>query len=448
MNVNTPCTVNTPCASQQTGSAPVPSPPPPKHMAEEPKSGAIVCLCGLPGAGKSTLARHVLAFGAERLRAALRVQGLRLWHLCFDDALAALQKEAGASDFDPELWHRARELALHAVHALFLFRSGTKALEAIARSSMAGNADAASCIDIVLIDDNMHYRSMRRAYYKVAREAQLAFCTICLPLPIDEAVARDARRSPPHHVGRATIEVMAEALQWPDPDRFPWEGTAIRLEHWQVSEPTADALSTIRGTVTEREAGGASSQILAAAPYTAPLWAKPLDVLPPPASLPALPPPPPAPPAPPAPALVTLDAISAVAPACSEISISVWEIAFWEALASAMASPVEAEPTTGIEAAARAVLASASAAMTAESVIHQFDLRLRRHVAAQMKPSEGLALGPSQRTAFAKLVAERKKEALHTCKRRLAELAEGADADMVMDAIEQQFAMGLRVASS
>ena len=115
---------------------------------------------------------------------------------------------------------------------------------------------------------------------------------------------------------------------------------------------------------------------------------------------------------------------------------------------TAMASPVEAEPTTGIEAAARAVLASASAAMTAESVIHQFDLRLRRHVAAQMKPSEGLALGPSQRTAFAKLVAERKKEALHTCKRRLAELAEGADADTVMDAIEQQFAMGLRVASS
>ena len=407
-------------------------------------AGAVVCLCGLPGAGKSTLARHVLAVGAERLRAALRVQGLRLWHLCFDDALAALQKEAGASDFDPELWHRARELALHAVHALFLFRSGTKALEAIARSSMAGNAEAASCIDIVLLDDNMHYRSMRRAYYKVAREAQLAFCTICLPLPVVEAVARDARRSPPHHVGRATIEVMAEALQWPDPDRFPWEGTAIRLEHWQVSEPAADVLSTIRGTVTEREDGGASSQMLAAAPSTA----QPLDVLPPPAPLPALPSPPPAPPAPLAPALDTLDA-SAVAPARSEISISVWEIEFWEALASAVASPVEAEPTTGIEAAARAVLASASAAVTAESAVHQFDLRLRRHVTAQMKAHEGLALGPPQRTAFAKLVAERKKEALQTCKRRLAELAvaEDADADRVMDAIEQQFAMGLRVAS-
>lgn len=404
-------------------------------------AGAVVCLCGLPGAGKSTLARHVLAVGAERLRAALRVQGLRLWHLCFDDALAALQKEAGASDFDPELWHRARELALHAVHALFLFRSGTKALEAIARSSMAGNAEAASCIDIVLLDDNMHYRSMRRAYYKVAREAQLAFCTICLPLPVVEAVARDARRSPPHHVGRATIEVMAEALQWPDPDRFPWEGTAIRLEHWQVSEPAADVLSTIRGTVTEREDGGASSQMLAAAPSTA----QPLDVLPPPAPLPALPSPPPAPPAPLAPAL---DA-SAVAPALSEISISVWEINFWEALASAVASPVGAEPTTGIEAAARAVLASASAAVTAESAVHQFDLRLRRHVTAQMKAHEGLALGPPQRTAFAKLVAERKKEALQTCKRRLAELAvaEDADADRVMDAIEQQFAMGLRVAS-
>ena len=66
-----------------------------------------------------------------------------------------------------------------------------------------------------------------------------------------------------------------------------------------------------------------------------------------------------------------------------------------------------------------------------------------------MKAHEGLALGPPQRTAFAKLVAERKKEALQTCKRRLAELAvaEDADADRVMDAIEQQFAMGLRVAS-
>ena len=378
-------------------------------------TSALVCLCGLPAAGKSTLARHILVVGAGRLLSALGAPGVRLWHICFDDVFAALQREQGAADFDPELWHRARERALLTVNAYFLKRAGTTALEAVASCASAGNTDDASCIDVLLIDDNMHYRSMRRAYYKVAREAQLAFCAICLPVAIEEAVARDARRQPPHHVGRVTIEVMAQALQWPEPERFPWEGVAIRLEEWSVG--TQPPMSTASAAPSVDEAAATANGSDGRGEVT------------------ALPTPCPPPPSAPTAAAATPPAPAASAP---------WEASFWRELAEAIEEPVEAEATTGIEAAARAMLASASAAETAESVVHQFDLRLRKIVTAQMKSAEVLSLGGKERAAFAKLISERKKEALFSCKRQLA-LSEEGESDAAVDTIEQQFAIALRV---
>lgn len=332
-------------------------------------SSAIVCLCGVPAAGKSSLARYLLARGPDKLRVALLAPAIRLWHICFDEVFLQLKRESGSEEFDPEVWHRARKRVLQAVETYFGGKVGASAFNSIARCAQVGDPDDA-CVDIVLLDDNMHYRSMRRAYYRVAREARLAFCSICLPVTIATAVSRDAQRAAPHHVGRATIEAMAEALQWPEPERFPWEGSAIHVESWEQHGTGVD------------------------------------------------------------------DADEAP-----------WEPAFWAQLCDALRSPVEAEATGGLEAAARAMLSAASAAQTAESVGHQLDIRLRRIITAHMKSADVLALPCAARALRAKAVSERKKETLMMCKQRLAADANGdgeGDVEAAVDELELQFASGLK----
>ena len=85
------------------------SPPPPS---------ALLLFCGLPAAGKSTLARRLLIEGPRLLHEQLEARGVRavrVWHICFDAVLEALQIERGATDFDPILWRESRDLVLAAV---------------------------------------------------------------------------------------------------------------------------------------------------------------------------------------------------------------------------------------------------------------------------------------------------------------------------------------------
>ena len=199
--------------------------PPLRPMATTSATAQSSCSAVCPRRA-STLSQLLLDEGPEKLRASLRVAGIRVWHVCFDAILARLEADAGAEGFRPELWHAAREKALQATREHFLTGSAAT-LEAVARVTSSGTAP---WMDLVVIDDNMHYRSMRRAFYRVAREARLALCNVCLPLAVDAAVERDAAREPPQRVGRATIELMAETLQWPEPDKHPWETCSITCD--------------------------------------------------------------------------------------------------------------------------------------------------------------------------------------------------------------------------
>jgi hypothetical protein len=77
----------------------------------------------------------------------------------------------------------------------------------------------------------------RRTYYNLAREAQIAVCTLGLPISLELALARNAQRPPAQRVADATIRTMVETLQWPQPDRQGWERGWLRL-----AEPEAPPL--------------------------------------------------------------------------------------------------------------------------------------------------------------------------------------------------------------
>ena len=378
-------------------------------------AGAIVALCGLPAAGKTTLAQRMLSEGGlDTLRCALNLPAVRLWHLSFDAVQQALEAESGALAFDPELWRAARGRVLAATRSHFggdhgapplrELAASTSSAAAAAASSGGGGGSSSSCrpaesaevvaFDIVLLDDNLHYRSMRRAYYRIARDARLAMSVVCLPVDVEVAVERDARRVGAARVGAPTIRVMSDALQWPDPVRHPWEEGCVTADELQLG----------------------------------------------------------------------LDDDARYASLCSR-------------LAAVLSAPVRAEPPTGEAAEVRASEAAASAALTAESVLHQLDLRLRRATAAAVRDAHegsgaGAATGPREREARAalgKLLAVRKREALTLAKRRLAAVAAGNEATTAphaagtaaedaavaaelraeaqaeaVDQIEIEFALGLR----
>jgi len=191
-----------------------------------PARGAVLLLCGLPAAGKSTLGATLLKEGATQLRFHLPFESprkLRIIYISFDLVLVRLQEQRETASFDPQLWHESREAILTAVRSHFEVTGrgddGTRlGLLELASTSEAESVNeresegaARDGYDVVVLDDNMHYRSMRRAYYRLARDLQLAFVTLCLPIDLQEALRRNAQRDAPQRVPASTIEHMHKA---------------------------------------------------------------------------------------------------------------------------------------------------------------------------------------------------------------------------------------------
>lgn len=89
----------------------------------------LVLVCGLPGAGKSS-------FCAELIR---RGSGDVEWlHFCYDAVERAMREHAGT--FTPQVWQEARAKVAKDVESLL----GTESRRRV-----------------ILLDDNMYYRSMR-----------------------------------------------------------------------------------------------------------------------------------------------------------------------------------------------------------------------------------------------------------------------------------------------
>ncbi|KAL1499903.1 hypothetical protein AB1Y20_012586 [Prymnesium parvum] len=209
--------------------------------------GVLVLLCGLPAAGKSSLAAWVVAHARELARRLRR--GVTVRHVSFDAVMAAVEAEAGAAEFDPALWHEARER--------------------VRRARTARWGRGAPRLEVVLLDDNMHYRSMRRAYYQLARRAALGLCTVCVPVDVELAVARDAARPAAARVGGATIRMMAAALEWPRPEVHSWERHAVTLaDGWDASLLWDTLAAAASAPISSAEVDAAARAAAAAASAT------------------------------------------------------------------------------------------------------------------------------------------------------------------------------------
>jgi len=128
----------------------------------------IIVLCGLPGCGKTTIANYLQsADGLAKFSA-------RLGHpvatrvVSYDPVfLERLQQHNIDKDsWNPTIWHEAREICFATVTSLCL--STPKAL--LTSTVEFWSPNELNCSRIIIVDDNFYYRSMRHAYYHLARQ--------------------------------------------------------------------------------------------------------------------------------------------------------------------------------------------------------------------------------------------------------------------------------------
>ncbi|NXH17277.1 PSTK kinase, partial [Bucco capensis] len=213
----------------------------------------LCVLCGLPAAGKSTLA------GALR-RLLTQSVGWACALLTYDDlilpeAFGPREPEAVPAEPSPLLtrWKQSRRELLQCLESfLQALLSGEPLSAPPAAAQPAWDRFLACCRQqgllslagshggagdrihegtagplYLILDDNFYYQSMRYEVYQLARKYSLSFCQLFLECPLECCLQRNRLRS--HPLPDETICLMARKIEMPDLKKNPWEQNSLIL---------------------------------------------------------------------------------------------------------------------------------------------------------------------------------------------------------------------------
>jgi len=146
----------------------------------------VLVLCGLPGSGKTTLARQLTrdttTQPVHQQTTATTPCCIEVRHLCFDDVFVL---EAGDQQLQQDeaavMWRQARQQSLAAVERLVEESMRSKccnqrmrALSQLTYGPLGPPLTSAQVDNgrrrLVVVDDNMYYRSMRHQCYEIAKK--------------------------------------------------------------------------------------------------------------------------------------------------------------------------------------------------------------------------------------------------------------------------------------
>lgn len=185
-------------------------------------STAAVVVMGLPGSGKtgtcSSLVSLAVSCGAvSEDEKDVRANELDVAVVSFD----AIARSRSAVDVSG--WHAAREEAYSHV-------ADRLAAAAAAHMGSGHVSGVRRRRAVVLVDDTMVYRSMRKRVHALAVDAGAAYACVHINTPLEVAMARDAARPASSCVGAATIAREAARLEPPDASGHAWEAWSVACD--------------------------------------------------------------------------------------------------------------------------------------------------------------------------------------------------------------------------
>ncbi|XP_028287783.1 L-seryl-tRNA(Sec) kinase [Parambassis ranga] len=205
-------------------------------------SNACLCvLCGLPAAGKSTLARKIFSTAAQ--------SGWRVTVVPYDDLIPERAFRIRAEEESSvKLQEMHTEWKLHRQAVLLCIEQFLMNPEVPQSSSLINSTAWEQCIQalqphglkadhaplLFLLDDNFYYPSMRYEVCQLARKRLLGFCQVYLQCDRESCISRNQSRCQP--IPTEVIEEMVKRLESPNPQKNSWEKNSISLN-------AADSLS-------------------------------------------------------------------------------------------------------------------------------------------------------------------------------------------------------------
>lgn len=207
-------------------------------------SSVLALFCGLPASGKTTLVQNIKTMLESPQGSAARSLS---WCPCvirYDDLVGSdtQVKTASIKGLAKECRQHVLEAADHYIG--WLCGGCSEHSCPGAEPSVQGPVDAMLGYLVaatkqpglgekllIMVDDNLYYRSMRAAWFRLARSYSLGFCQVFLLCPTEDAVRRNAARCAP--VPEQTITTMAEKFELPRSE--PWEERTVTVNGRQGS---------------------------------------------------------------------------------------------------------------------------------------------------------------------------------------------------------------------
>lgn len=147
----------------------------------------LVILVGIPGAGKTVLSKYI----SEKLLD----EKTKIFNISYDDYET---KEC----YKTELYKSFRTKIY-------------KEVETLVKNLNDCNNLIENSRFIIVIDDNMYYRSMRRCYFNLAKQFTTGFCQIYVECRLEIALRRNKTRNAANFISETVITEMASKIEPP-----------------------------------------------------------------------------------------------------------------------------------------------------------------------------------------------------------------------------------------
>ncbi|KAM8911572.1 L-seryl-tRNA(Sec) kinase [Lycaon pictus] len=236
---------------------------------ERPQRIGLCLVCGLPAAGKSTLARSL----RHRLR---QEQGWAVGVVAYDDVMPdAFLEEASARPL-PSQWKLLRQELLKYLECFLMAVINGCQVSAPSNRTAAMWEDFITCLkhqDLVssaaletqscylltktavsrplflILDDNFYYQSMRYEVYQLARKYSLGFCQLFLDCSLETCLQRNGQR--PQALPAETIHLMEGKIEKPNPEKNAWEHNSLIIPSTTCSSEASLKLTDLLLTALE-----------------------------------------------------------------------------------------------------------------------------------------------------------------------------------------------------